>query len=57
MEIAIYCGLIINEIITNAYKYAFNEERGEINISFYKNEGIYKLIWLHLLGHRNDKIL
>jgi two-component sensor histidine kinase len=32
---AIPCGLIINEVISNAYKYAFGDERkGEINIEF-----------------------
>ena len=35
MERAIYCGLIINELVTNAYKYAFDEEGGEIEIDFH----------------------
>lgn len=38
MEDAIYCGLILNELVTNAYKYAF-EKSGEINIKLiYEND-------------------
>jgi PAS domain S-box-containing protein len=42
LDSAIPCGLIINEIITNALKYAFtNQEKGEINVSLtQKNEFI-----------------
>ena len=34
IEYALPCGLIITECITNAYKYAFDNDRGNINISF-----------------------
>ncbi len=38
IDTAIPCGLIINELITNALKYAFpNEVRGEINIQLFKS--------------------
>lgn len=45
MRTAIPCALIINELITNAYKYAFKEKgQGTVNISFNKSpNGIYKL--------------
>jgi two-component sensor histidine kinase len=34
-----YCGLIINELVTNAYKYAFPRPgKGEIYIGFSKKE-------------------
>nr|NIT62057.1 sensor histidine kinase [Fodinibius sp.]NIV16645.1 PAS domain S-box protein [Fodinibius sp.]NIY30637.1 PAS domain S-box protein [Fodinibius sp.] len=37
---AIPCGLLLNEMITNCYKHAFeNKEEGEINISIEENEG------------------
>lgn len=46
MEHAIYCGLILNELISNSYKYAFNEKKeGVINIIFSQDiYGIYTLI-------------
>lgn len=34
IEYALPCGLIITECITNAYKYAFKNNGGELNISF-----------------------
>lgn len=41
IEEAINCGLIINELVTNAIKYAFDKEGGNINISLnYKDKGI-----------------
>ena len=46
MDIAIPCGLIINELISNSFKYAFkNRTRGVISISFrhIDNDGSYQL--------------
>lgn len=38
-EQVIYCGLIINELINNAFKYAFKDRtHGEIVLSVYKNK-------------------
>jgi two-component sensor histidine kinase len=31
-----YLGIILNELITNSFKYAFKEKKGEINISLIK---------------------
>ena len=40
LDILIPCGLIINEILTNSFKYAFNsEEKAEINITIKRLEG------------------
>ena len=33
---AVYIGLIVNELVTNSYKYAFVENKGEINIELTK---------------------
>jgi two-component sensor histidine kinase len=33
----IYCGLILNELLTNSFKYAF-EDKGEISMSTEKKE-------------------
>ncbi|MCS3924662.1 sensor histidine kinase [Methanosalsum natronophilum] len=45
MDTTIPLGLIINEILTNAYKHAFNGlDEGEINVSFKKKEPGYELI-------------
>lgn len=43
MERAIYTGLIINELVTNAYKYAFDAKGGEIHISLKLDNGEYIL--------------
>jgi two-component sensor histidine kinase len=43
MERAIYVGLIINELVNNAYKYAFDSKGGEIDISLELNRGEYIL--------------
>jgi two-component sensor histidine kinase len=34
----IYVGLIINELVTNSFKYAFDKDEGEINIQILKKE-------------------
>ena len=43
---AIPCGLILNELMINALKYAFPGERGGIiRIAFIKKEGVYRLLF------------
>ncbi len=37
---AIYVGLIINELVTNSFKYAFDKNRGTIDIKLYKKDGL-----------------
>ena len=39
----IYCGLILNELVTNSFKYAF-EKSGTIKISTYKGDNIIHLV-------------
>ena len=43
MQQAIYCGLILNELISNSFKYAFINKEGNINISLSKSKEQYKL--------------
>jgi two-component sensor histidine kinase len=43
IDTAIPLGLIINELVTNAYKYAFKEEEGKLNISIDKSAEDYTL--------------
>jgi two-component sensor histidine kinase len=43
MEEAIYCGLILNELITNSFKYAFAEKNGTIEVSLKKENSYYIL--------------
>lgn len=44
IENAIYCGIIINELVTNAYKYAFTDDDGWLLITLHDNQKHYKLI-------------
>ncbi len=44
MEQAIYCGLILNELITNSFKYAFKSTKGNINIKLSKEAENYLLL-------------
>jgi len=41
---SVYLGLIINELVVNAYKYAFNEKGGTINVTLKKIDDSYMLI-------------
>ena len=45
-DLAVPCGLIINEVVSNSIKHAFNDGRkGEILIQFTKkSENVYRLI-------------
>ncbi|WP_415408116.1 7TM diverse intracellular signaling domain-containing protein [Sulfurovum sp. CS9] len=40
---SVYIGLIINELVTNAYKYAFDDHKGTVFISLYHNENDFIL--------------
>lgn len=40
---AVYTGLIINELVTNAFKYAFQHEDGTIIVSLFQKENRYTL--------------
>jgi len=42
---SIFCGLILNELITNSLKHAFKEIKGEINILLSKEDNKYTLIY------------
>ncbi len=41
---AIYCGLIVNELVTNAIKHAFSGKSGQINIKLGDKNGLKTLI-------------
>ena len=43
VEDAIYCGLILNELLTNSFKYAFGNSKGEIKIELRKSLDMYFL--------------
>ena len=48
---AVPCGLIINELITNALKYAFpGEKRGEIRVALRLDKGNYSMV----IGNNGD---
>ena len=45
LESAVPCGLIINELLTNAFKHAFPDNRsGVLSINFKKTDDTYKLV-------------
>lgn len=42
---AVPCGVLINEILTNSYKHAFEErDEGEISVTFYREGDVFRLI-------------
>ncbi|QKF83251.1 7TM diverse intracellular signaling domain-containing protein [Halarcobacter ebronensis] len=43
IEDAIYCGLILNELLTNSFKYAFPKKEGNIYINLEKNDNTFLL--------------
>jgi len=43
IEQAVSCGLILNELITNSFKYAFTNNNGNITIVLNNNNGIFNL--------------
>ncbi|MCV6609014.1 MAG: ATP-binding protein [Campylobacterales bacterium] len=45
LEKSIYCGLIVNELITNSIKYAFKEKSGKIKVSLYKENNQIHLLF------------
>ncbi len=45
MDLAVPCGLIINELITNSLKYAFPEGKGRINITMRNADGMIELTY------------
>jgi two-component sensor histidine kinase len=56
LEEAIYCGLIVNELVTNAVKYAFPDNKGKITIVFTEDED-FKYLKVHDNGvgiQKND---
>ena len=44
MEQSVYCGIILNELVTNCFKYAFPNKDGEIQISLTKQDNTFKLL-------------
>jgi PAS domain S-box-containing protein len=44
VDIAVPCGLIMNELVSNALKYAFPERTGTITVKFHDIDGRYELI-------------
>lgn len=44
IEEAIYCGIIVNELVTNSFKYAFTGKRGHIWIHLTKTKDVYCLL-------------
>jgi two-component sensor histidine kinase len=40
-QTSIYCGIILNELMTNCFKYAFENKQGQIDISLEKSKNKY----------------
>jgi len=46
LDMAISCSLILNELLTNSFKYAFTDKNeGEISIEFYRKDRKYILVY------------
>jgi PAS domain S-box-containing protein len=44
LDIAVPCGLVLSELLSNSYKYAFKEKnKGEIKIGFFKKDNIFHI--------------
>lgn len=56
IEHAVYCGLILNELMTNSFKYAFPNKRGHINVKLYKENSQIILIFSdNGIGYKQEK--
>lgn len=45
IDTAVPVGLMVNELVTNAFKYAFHQQDGQVNIAIKKvTSGVYKMI-------------
>lgn len=55
VEDLLYCGLLLNELVTNCFKHAFVNKNGYINISLSKENGEYLLeVKDNGIGFNND---
>lgn len=46
LDMAVSCSLILNELLTNSFKYAFTDkDEGEISIEFYRKDKKYILVY------------
>jgi len=43
MEQAVYCGIIVNELVSNSFKYAFKQNGGTVTISLKKENHLHQL--------------
>lgn len=58
IEQAIYCGIILNELVTNSFKYAFVNQKGSIKISLSKQDRRYTLsIQDNGIGYNKDNTI
>lgn len=59
MSVAIPCALIINELLTNAYKYAFEgRDEGTIRVDFTREGDTYRLeVWDNGIGFAEKPVL
>lgn len=61
IEDSLYCGLILNELLTNSFKYAFPDNIGVININLNKINNEYELIisdnGIGYVEHKNSESL